>query len=61
MQQQELKDDWHGVKACFCAWGGRSPSGEEVADAAGENGPTANAKVEGDGERSSSVSPRTPG
>jgi len=36
----ELKDDWAGYAACFCLWGGRRPTAEEVIEAA-ENSPNA--------------------
>lgn len=25
-----LKDDWHGLAACFCLWGGREPTIDEI-------------------------------
>lgn len=31
---KQLDDDWNGVRACFCTWGGRAPTADEVADAA---------------------------
>ena len=29
-----LKDDWHGLAACFCKWGGREPTIDEIEAAA---------------------------
>jgi hypothetical protein len=29
-----LGDDWHGLAACFCKWGGREPTIDEIVAAA---------------------------
>lgn len=25
-----LRDDWHGVRACFCTWDGKCPTAEQI-------------------------------
>ena len=31
-----LRDDWHGLASCFCKWGGREPTIDEIERAADE-------------------------